>query len=131
MDPSDQEYAIVVKMAETLVPDVCALIMAALADIHINLGYQKWRERTNDLNREYREMVQLIERSNGSICLHFANCVNSFTFNYRDMNFGGGGITHHSYRAAIWHVAKNIFRDTFIDLPENYFHAKLYTELKI
>lgn len=54
-DKADAEvYQIVVDMAEQLVPDVCALIMGFLEEIHISLGKEIWLEKIKDVNVEYK-----------------------------------------------------------------------------
>jgi hypothetical protein len=119
MDKSDPVYAIIVEMANTLVPDVCRIIMDYLEQIHIDLGYKKWRDRMETLVCEYSKTVHVADHD----VVYFQNSRYSFSFNYRD-------VSRHSHllysEEVIWHVAKNIFLNTSIALPKNYFHAQLY-----
>ena len=50
-------YKIVVAMAENLVPDVCALIMAALEDIHIEAGRLEWKKKIREVNALYSKCL--------------------------------------------------------------------------
>jgi hypothetical protein len=53
MNSNELEYQIVVDMAETLVPDVCGVIMTALENIHIKVGRLEWEKNIKKVNAEY------------------------------------------------------------------------------
>jgi hypothetical protein len=124
MDNSDPIYSIVVKMADTLVPDVCHLIIERLEQIHINLGHQKWQNKIRAVNNEYQE---------GWFCFgdDMANMVwrPSTLRNYRILTETHPlyGINGNRYIDNFSMVTK-ITTEGVCLLPENYVHAKLYNE---
>jgi hypothetical protein len=77
---SDPEYQIVVAMAENLVPDVCALVMGFLEDIHVEIGERRWKERIYKINEEYR-CAELVLNNYG-YCYHVPKKY-YFIFNWR------------------------------------------------
>jgi hypothetical protein len=96
VSPDDPEYGkadaevyqIVVAMAENLVPDVCALIMGFLEDIHVELGRKKWNEKVRKLNMTYYSMNPLEFRNGGHhYLLEYKHTV--FSFNWRDFHDPG------------------------------------------
>lgn len=84
MNKIDAEvYKIVVDMAEQLVPDVCALIMAELEQIHIEKARPIWKERVAKINKEYADQFRTYFNQ-------FDNPIGIFKsgfmkYNYRDM----------------------------------------------
>lgn len=84
MDASDPIYQICVDMAEQLVPDVCALIMEFLTDIHIELGRQRWLERITKVNVEFKNNTHhpfIVERGQ----YFYYNNGRYFLFNWRQL----------------------------------------------
>jgi hypothetical protein len=100
---------VVIAMAENLVPDVCALIMGFLEDIHINLGRQKWTEKISKINAQYKD-EKIEERINmGYTCRMNNSKYRQFSFNSRCMD------DFHSYYAIY-----NKNRGCVSTLPPNY-----------
>jgi hypothetical protein len=79
---TDPEYQIVVAMAETLVPDVCRVIMDELECIWIKKGKVRWREAVARLNREYKKLVKEFKSEDDDGVVEF-NC--GFVYNYRPL----------------------------------------------
>jgi hypothetical protein len=80
MNKNDPEYWIVVAMAETLVPDVCKIIMAELELIHIEEGKRRWHEKMVDLNGTYKTCFQwFLDPGEEYLLKHPRH----FMFNYR------------------------------------------------
>jgi hypothetical protein len=125
MDPSDPVYAVCVAMAETLVPDVCTVIMGFLEIIHINEGWQKWKDQINNLNTEYHKVwryydfyVLESEMLRSDLIKETGICPCQ---NYRDVSGKGiyPYISHFS-------VVKRTFTGDICLLPENYVYARLF-----
>lgn len=127
MDPLDpicdkvvsKEYAIVVDMAEYLVPDVCRIIMAELELIHIDLG---WQRKMAEMNTEYRKAAGFF----GSI-LTMTTGKYSCKVNFRDereemyiRNFNIWNFIR------LCNTPKSVVSRTRAMLPPNYYHARLY-----
>jgi hypothetical protein len=110
-DETDPVYKIIVGMAENLVPDVCAVIMGFLADIHIELGRLRWLQRVKEVNREYMDEVFI---SSAEILILIWN---NFTFNWRSVE------CEHEEESQIFNVRTFL---TGKELSKNYIHAVLY-----
>lgn len=88
MDENDQVYSIIVAMAETLVPDVCRIIMDYLEQIHIDLGRLHWREAIIKVNAEYESDMN---REPEPLSMHpyywckISNTTRTFIFNWRSL----------------------------------------------
>jgi hypothetical protein len=81
-------YKIVVAMAENLVPDVCALVMGFLVDIHIEKGRQEWKNRVSAINIEYRTVFKKHDTT-VRYSQRVKHLASGFFFNYRDLNIRG------------------------------------------
>lgn len=127
---SSKEYAIVIKMAETLVPDVCRIIMEMVEDHHINLGRLHWKERLLEINKEYIRTIRMITITNIQydvpvLLLHRAGKGKGIPMpiNYRfEFGFWDPVYENHIHRI------RNDWRGLGPDISPNYFHTRLYPD---
>jgi hypothetical protein len=63
-------YKIVVAMAENLVPDVCALVMAELDAIHIKEGKTNWEKKIKEVNIQYHNLFEADPESYSELAMH-------------------------------------------------------------
>lgn len=115
-----EEYQIVVAMAETLVPDVCALIMAELERIHIKLGYAKWLTGMQALNEEYHTRCRWDYMNNELACQWLL--IDTDSYNWRNLADDSE-----------WHIRGynslyDIGSKKVCYIHPNYVHAKLYMD---
>jgi hypothetical protein len=107
---SDPYYQIVVAMAETLVPDVCALIMAELELIHIEKGRQEWKKKISVVNAEY--LKEMIETYSNYYAKSNKVRMGFFGFNYRTLEYA-------EYTHLIWNYNVGCHKPV-AQLPTNY-----------
>lgn len=98
MNASDPAYRVVVAMAENLVPDVCALVMGFLEDIHIELGRQKWIEKMGEINKEHTSnKLPLTAYHHYKHLGYLTKSIvqnRGFMFNWRDLGIKKGWISN-------------------------------------
>lgn len=117
MDATD---AIIVGMAETLVPDVCRIIMEYLEVIHIDLGRLRWKDRIKALNIDYKRTLHPITIQGREYpCCYNVN-TDWVLFNYRNLTDG-------IYCLNVLRALPS-YKFSPTRLPENYLHAKLYMD---
>jgi hypothetical protein len=110
MNKNDPEYQIVVAMSETLVPDVCGVIMGFLDDIHIKEGETRWKKKIKDVNAQYHSLFIV------SPDRHVLVTTMGFQYNWRNwktFSFEFGAI--YSQRCK-----------RFPQLSHNYYYTKLW-----
>jgi hypothetical protein len=110
----DSDYRLVIAMAETLVPDVCALIMEFLEDIHIAAGKRLWKEKMRAINEQYKDYMVADERCGYlQMASYSMNGGPYFQWNWREIPLGGDS----------WSVITNINKGPYRGmgvLPDNY-----------
>jgi hypothetical protein len=125
MDPSDPIYRLCVEMAETLVPDVCRIIMDHLEQIHIDEGRRKWKEKMGQLNKLYKNTFynSLIEGGREYVCaIALPRNRGFFKFNYRESEDEGWRTRIYNWKK----IENNPYPLESFRLPINYYNTRLW-----
>jgi hypothetical protein len=110
-EPDADVNQVVEAMAKSLVPDVCALVMEFLEDIHIAAGRREHQKKMEKLNEEYNDI------SGEGFFKDGATTIKGFTFNWRNLS-----IQYRYYYCYVY----NLRLGGRYKLPDNYMYTRLY-----
>jgi hypothetical protein len=112
--PTDQEYKIIIAMAEYLVPDICSIIMEMVEQYHAKKAISYWKSSVIKINKEYTKLYMPQYDSAGQIMCLFRR--GFMIYNYR--------ILHQAAPNTICTLYSNSYgrREVGV-LPPNYFFS--------